>query len=82
LCHFFDDERYWAIIQLSCYKTILRNYSVQTFEILDLPPDWVCYKLTHKHPNPKSLVGIETFNKVFYDFIGTTELFDDNLISE
>ena len=75
LTHFLYDENLWAIIPISCIKTVLRQYSLQVYELDDKPPDWVCYQVKHKYPNRQHIGGILTFDKLLSHFIETTELF-------
>ncbi|MDF2888846.1 MAG: hypothetical protein K0R23_3231 [Lacrimispora sp.] len=79
LCNFLDDEQYWAIVQLSSLKTILKNRSIQVYDIIEPPPDWICYKIMHKYPDSKNAAGIRVFNQIFERFLSDTDLFKDDI---
>lgn len=64
LTPFLDNENYWAIVPESSLKTVLKQYSVQIYEIEEGPAERVYYMIKHKYPNKQSLAGIRTFEKI------------------
>lgn len=75
---FMDDERYWCVVHISALKMIQRNCSVQVYDLIEAPSDWVCYKIKHKYPNKKNIAGILAFEKIFEKFNKNNTLFRDD----
>lgn len=74
LTNFLDDESHWAIVQNSSLKTILSRCSIQVYDLLDPPPDWVCYKVTHRQPNQRALGGMQAFEEILDVFLKSNTL--------
>lgn len=75
LTHFLDNENLWAILPVSCVNTVLKSCSIQVYEFIEGPPDWICYKVRHKHPRKQNLRSIQKFEEILENFSKETTLF-------
>lgn len=58
----------WTIVPISLARAFRKIHDIGISEIADPPPDRVCYKITHRYPNPGRIKSIENFNRTLDDF--------------
>lgn len=55
----------WAIVPLWVAKEAQQRGQYSTYRLSDSPPNYTCYKLTHKHPTSSTLQAQEIFDRCF-----------------
>ncbi len=60
---FIDFFDFWSIVPVSTAKTLKLRKSVKISEIIDAPPERVCYQITNRNPLPTSKRSLEVFNE-------------------
>lgn len=78
LMSYMDNEQSWCIVQTSVVKEIQKYIPVQVYDILDDPPEWVCYRIRHKFPNKKHAAGVKAFEKLLKAHLETSDILADN----
>ena len=64
LVNFLDDEMLWAIVPQISVHTLLKNCSLQIYEIIDGPSDWKCYQIQNDSPDNLKTNEIRKFAEV------------------
>jgi DNA-binding transcriptional LysR family regulator len=57
------DSRQWSVVPKSVAKTFVRSGQFVIQQLLDPPPERVCYKITHKHPKPIIKKSLDILNQ-------------------
>lgn len=64
LINFLDDEMLWAIVPQISVHTLLKNCSLQIYEIIDGPSDWTCYQIQNDSTDNLKTNEIKKFTEV------------------
>jgi len=59
---FLEDDRQWAIVPFSVAKIALTKGNYSIFHLSEVPPERVCYKITHKYPKASTVRALEVFD--------------------
>ncbi|MBU3146856.1 LysR family transcriptional regulator [Clostridium sp. CF012] len=68
LMSFLDFPNLWSIVAISIARTFAKIKPIQISELLDSPPDRVCYQITHRYPKPSRVKSLEMFEEHFDNF--------------
>lgn len=66
---FMDQPDHWAIVPISVAKAFEARENIESHEIIETPPDRICYCVTHRYPKESTAKSIEIFNHYLDDFI-------------
>ncbi|MDR1516227.1 MAG: LysR family transcriptional regulator [Synergistaceae bacterium] len=69
LLDFLIDGEYWSILPHSVIRKCQQTVPLKTCALIDMPPDRVCYKLTHRFPVASSIPSIRFFEQKLYEYI-------------
>lgn len=76
LSAFTDIPDFWTIVPISVAKKLRKSdNNIVISEIIDPPPERVCYQITNKNPIPIKAESLEYFNDILEDFV-KSEFFD------
>lgn len=59
----------WLILPMHIAKSFLSRGHYDIYQLTDPPPDYACYKLTHKHPTTLTQHAINVFNTYLFSSI-------------
>jgi DNA-binding transcriptional LysR family regulator len=71
LLHFLVDGEYWTILPYSVIREYQQAVPLKTCTLIDMPPDRICYKLTHRLPLMSNIVSMQFFEKKLDEYIKT-----------
>jgi len=57
------DSRQWSVVPKSVAKTFVKSGRFVIQQLLDPPPERVCYKIFHKHPKPTIKKSLDILNQ-------------------
>jgi DNA-binding transcriptional LysR family regulator len=57
------DPRQWSVVPKSVAKTFVKSGQFVIQQLLDPPPERVCYKISHKHPKPTIKKSLDILNQ-------------------
>ncbi|MHC1759999.1 MAG: LysR family transcriptional regulator [Negativicutes bacterium] len=57
------DSRQWSVVPKSVAKAFVKSGQFVIQQLLDPPPERVCYKITHKHPKPTVKKSLDILNQ-------------------
>lgn len=60
---FLSKGNQWAIVPQSVAKTALATGNFSIFNLVEAPPERICYKLTHKYPKVSAMDSMAIFDK-------------------
>jgi DNA-binding transcriptional LysR family regulator len=63
------DPLNWAIVPISLAKSFQKTGNYKLFNIMESPPDRICYKITHQNPTTRSKEVQKILNKYLSTFI-------------
>ncbi|MDR3565264.1 MAG: LysR family transcriptional regulator [Negativicutes bacterium] len=69
LLSLIQDYKQWTIIPLWIAIEALKRGNYFIYHLTDPPPDYSCYKLTHKQPTSHALQCLDIFNRYFQQAI-------------
>ena len=58
----------WSIVPISVARTFEKIQPIQIHELINPPPDRVCYKITHRYPKPGRMKSLAIFNTFLDEF--------------
>ena len=61
----------WIIAPQSVVITLARRRPVYVSEIINQPPNRVCYRIRHRYPKPTSQKAAEIFENALSDYLST-----------
>jgi DNA-binding transcriptional LysR family regulator len=70
-----NNSNYWSIIPISMANSFKKIKNIQIIDLLEPPPNRICYKITHKHPIPSRVDSINILNEHLEIFKDNTDLF-------
>jgi len=69
LASFLNHEDYWAIVPESVANALKKSHPFESCDLLEPPPDRVCYLITPQPPRPGSAQSMQIFNDCLEDFL-------------
>lgn len=70
-----ENSNYWSVVPISMANSFKKIKNIQVLELLEPPPNRICYKITHKYPIPSRVESIKTFDEHLKVFKDATDLF-------
>lgn len=70
---FLIDSGHWTIVPISLARYYHKIYKLNIVELEDRPPNRVCYKITHRYPNPTRLKTIKQLDSTLKTFLSNPE---------
>ncbi|MBF4694441.1 LysR family transcriptional regulator [Fusibacter ferrireducens] len=65
---FLVDSKRWSIVPISMARALSKANSIKIVELLQPPPDRVCYKITHRYPRPDRKESLKKFDQILEQF--------------
>jgi len=65
LLNLLQDPIQWAIVPMWVAEAALKSGNYFIYRLTDPPPDYICYKITHKNPTSLTLRALEIFDQYF-----------------
>ncbi|MEL7649147.1 MAG: LysR family transcriptional regulator [Sedimentibacter sp.] len=69
LSDFFDLAEFWSIVPISIARNLIKKKPIKISEILDAPPDRICFQITNKYPLPSKTKPLEIFDEHLKSFL-------------
>lgn len=66
LLNLLQDPAQWAIVPLWMAKEAMKRGHYSIYQLTDPPPDYTCYKLTHKNPTSLTMKALDIFDHYFH----------------
>ena len=77
ICDYLDDPDLWAIVPRSVASHLQKTSpGLCIYEISGKPPERVCYKIVHRHPNVSRSSSIDLFSTFLTGFINAHPYFN------
>ncbi len=71
----------WTIVPLHIANAASKRGNYFVYQLTDLPPDYTCYKLTHKHSTPLTIQAMDIFNHYFDLSVGNAKVASSDFAS-
>jgi DNA-binding transcriptional LysR family regulator len=69
LLSLLQDPEQWAIVPMWIANAALSRGTYQIYRLTDAPPNYTCYKLTHKHPTSRLEQCLTILDQYFQAFV-------------
>lgn len=72
---YLSDPSYFSIVHRSGCELLQKYLSLQVYDILDGPGDWICYEIRHRYPRQKQLDSMNTFDAALEEVLAPCAFF-------
>jgi len=64
-----EDSKKWSVVPKSVANAFVKSGKFVIQQLLDPPPDRVCYKITHKNVKPAIKKSLDILDQYMNDFV-------------